>query len=475
MKTALTLPAAALALSLAHASASAQTAAPPPPPPPPAPAAEATPGDVSGSAAPAEDNSANAAPLPPPAPAGETSGPTIEDRVTTLESKNEGFAESYSATQAIVESLNKLKFGGYVQGRYQWDDKSNYGVDNNNTLRELNRFYVRRGRLKATYAGKNAEMVLQIDAIDNQNRSGGPVANVATVKDAEATFVDTWTPFNLRLTAGKFKVPFSYDLLQSDDLAEMPERVSAIGALFPGDRDTGLRLRGGYNLARGLDFTVTLAYVNGTGDTAPENNSKKDFFARAVFDIDLGFASWVVAGAGQFGQELKNGSSATAGGRPATYYNVDRRRFEADTQLYIDVPAIGGASLRYEYIWANDEPSASGVLPADPCGKQKSAGWYATYVQNVGEHLGGVFRVDAWDPYTSAPTGCVVANIPAGEPALAKAVSNAAKDHVTTLGGGLLIYPSNNFRFSFIYEHPIEQTAAKVANDRFTAQLQARF
>ena len=97
------------------------------------------------------------------------------------------------------------------------------GVDCRTSPTNLDRFSVRRGRLKATYAGENAEYMLQIDA----------TGDGVVLKDAEATFVDTWTPFNFRLTAGQFKVPFGYEVLQSSADREMPERARSSACCSP--------------------------------------------------------------------------------------------------------------------------------------------------------------------------------------------------------------------------------------------------
>ena len=111
-------------------------------------------------------------------------------------------------------------------------DDSVSGVDSSGRVTNFDRFLVRRGRLKATYAGDNAEYMLQIDA----------TGDGVVLRDAEATFVDTWTPLGLRLTMGQFKVPFGYEVLQSSSDREMPERARVIRALFPGERDRGVRL-----------------------------------------------------------------------------------------------------------------------------------------------------------------------------------------------------------------------------------------
>ena len=108
--------------------------------------------------------------------------------------------------QADVANLKRLKFSGYIQGRYEWHDDADFGQELRSgsvVNRGTNRFLVRRGRLKATYVGDLSEYVLQIDA------TGDGVA----LRDAEASFLLTndnpWmpsaTPWELKLTLGQFK------------------------------------------------------------------------------------------------------------------------------------------------------------------------------------------------------------------------------------------------------------------------------
>ena len=190
MKTPIKSLAVAL-VSLFSTAAFAQQPAPATPPAP-APAAPAAP-----AAAPATPDAPPAAPAappaeaPPPPPIADGApaapAPTAEQRIADLEQKVEGLNETLAATNATLSPMSKLKFSGYIQGRYAWQDSDDSisGVNSANQPQNFDRWLVRRGRLKATYTGENAEYLLQIDA------SAGGV----TLKDAEATFVDTWTPF----------------------------------------------------------------------------------------------------------------------------------------------------------------------------------------------------------------------------------------------------------------------------------------
>jgi hypothetical protein len=75
-----------------------------------------------------------------------------------------------------------------------------------------------------------------------------------------------------------------------------------------------------------------------------------------------------------------------------------------------------------------------------------------------------VARVDSFDPNVTLalPDSCTLD------------IGKGLGDRVNTYGFGALIYPSSNVKATFTYEHVAEQSIT-IANDVFTAQLQARF
>ena len=138
MKTTTRTAAVAL-LSLFSSPALAQRLVPPgavaaPAPTPAAPAAPAAPAPAS-PAAPASAPATIAAPpadVPPPAPAdatppAEAAPVPLPDRVSEVEQKIEGMNESLSTANATLSSMSKLKFSGYVQGRYVWQRRLDLG------------------------------------------------------------------------------------------------------------------------------------------------------------------------------------------------------------------------------------------------------------------------------------------------------------------------------------------------------------
>lgn len=467
---------------LASAAARAQTAVPAVEAAQPSGAAPPLPADAP--AAPPENGVADAvpppAPEPPAAPPSESAaGPTADDRFANLEAKTTGLEESQAATKAGLDRLAKIKVSGYIQGRFEYRGDSADGLNSAGRPTGTNRFLVRRARLKTVYDGTNAEYLLQIDA----------TGDGVTLKDAEATFVDTWSPLGLRLTVGQFKWPFGYEILQSSGDREMPERSFMIRRLFPGERDRGFRVQGKYDWLR-----FSAALVNGvrelpTGTPAQDSlyvtndqNSFKDLVGRVGGDFEF----LVVGLSGYFGRILKTTASTALApkwtdtnmdkmvsadeitytpGTAASYQRFSRKRLGADMQLYLDVPGLGGLAVKGEIIYAKDSNLEYQGKPADSCLDVTSFGGIITVVQNVGDYLGAVIRYDSFDPNFSKAldSKCSAALIAAGQ-----------GDRQDTIGGGILIHGSSNVKATFTYEHVAEQSVAK-KNDIFTAQLQAKF
>lgn len=423
-------------LFLAAPAALAQAAAPSAPPEESAP--PAVPTDTGASAEPS-------APAPAPSP----STANLAAKLEALETKLSGLEEAQGATDASVGSLKKIKLSGYIQGRYEHSAASKDGLKSDGkTPANADRFLVRRARLKAAYEGKNAEYVLQIDA----------TGDGVSLKDAEATFVDTWTPFKLRLTVGQFKLPFGYELVQSSGDREMPERSGIIKAYFDGERDRGLRLTARWQFLR---LAVALINGNGVKDTSvykgtslygtQDSGKFKDFVGRLGVDFgDVVGGVSAYLGRGPMATTVTPG--ATSSDPPAIKYDYMRRtRLGADVQGYFDVPEVGGLALKGELIWGSEAAIDWNGVPSNPSKNVRKLGWIVTAVQNIGDHIGMVVRLDQFDPNTAK-----------------------GDDKVTTLGGGVLIHPSNNIKATIVYQHPMEQ-GTKVDDDLVVAQLQAKF
>jgi hypothetical protein len=429
--------------------------------PAPAPATEVAP-------APAPEAAPAPAPAPEAALAPAAAESVLDERVAGMESKLSGVEENLTGVQSTVDGLKKIKLSGFIQSRFERRQNAIEGATADTkgalTTGPSDRFYIKRAYLKTAYEGRNAEYMLQFDGSDG-----------FALKDAEATFVDTWSPFKIRLTVGQFKLPFGYEILQSDTARELPERSLIIGSkgYFDGERDRGVRLQARYEFLR-----LAVALVNGNGIKdktygTHDPNKFKDVVGR--LGVDFGSVTGGLSGYyGRGGVDDTKGAAATdpaAKAGTVTYGAAYRRvRLGADLQTYIDVPSVGGLALKGEVIWGKDtsisETLNNVAVAANPCKTSAKLGWMLTAVQNIGDSFGVAMRLDQLDPSLkgSLDGGCTDATV----------LANADSDRTTTLGGAFLYHVSNNLKLTLAYEHPFEQSHSK-DNDVFTAQLLARF
>lgn len=367
-------------------------------------------------------------------------------------------APTEKAAPSVAPKLPQLKWSGFVQGRGEWHQDSQAGVDAQGKPLDGRYFRVRTARLKVVHQGALSEMVLQVEA------AGDSVA----LRDAEATFVEPWSPARLRLTVGQFTWPFGHELQQSPADFVLPERSLVVRKLFPGERDRGLRLQARYAWLR-----FSGAIVNGNGIQDPiyrqnDQNSFKDLVARVggelgtyTFGISgywgrarrttLGSAA-TVTGADVNGDGVISGDELTYKAPTATTY--DRfwtYRVGADVQGRLSVGRFGQLTLKGEMIWARDVNAGSGDTPPSSAKNRTMWGWYALAGWDMAARAGVAVRVDQYDPGQSSGAG-----------------------RVTTLGGSVLGYISPELKLLLAYEHVMEQRSG-VGNDVATAQLQARF
>jgi hypothetical protein len=428
-------------------------------------------------AAPGAPAPVEAAPVEQPAQQAEPAQPSqqetaLEEKINSLEIKVAGLEESNAANQAALASASKLKFSGFVQGRYEWHQDAVNGAtfssSGTGTATNTDRFLVRHAYLTTQYKGTNAEYVMQLDA----NTKDG-----LGFKDVYAAFVDTWTPLNMKLSVGQFKYPFGYELLQSDAEREMPERATIEKFFFDGERDRGVRLQGSYDF-----FNFSVALVNGTifdgkknlaaskdpSSPYPFGNSDPNEFKDVVgrLGVDFGF---VVGGlSGYYGKGLYITPPVAATSTTAAVNAIpDSRtkvRLGADVQGYIDIPGVGGLALKGELIYGKDTARDYRGIAANPCKTSATWGFILTAIQNISNDFGVVARFDGKDTLASSIDDTCSEH------------KSADTDRVLTLGGGFLYYASPNVKATFTYEHPMEQSGAtQLDNDFAMAQLQTRF
>jgi hypothetical protein len=369
-----------------------------------------------------------------------SAGPSVDDRLTTTEGKLTALEEQYAETKTEVSALKKLKFSGYVQARYE----ARQSLDEAGTG-GFNRFGVRRGRLKGTYTGELAQVVLQVDVVPTG----------VGLRDAEATLFIPGTKQTLSVTAGQFKWPFGYEGPLSSSDREFPERTQVVRAFLPGERDRGAKFNGKFGAAR---VSLGLFDGNGTNNTGfigTDNDKEKDIIGRAGFDL-----KWISGGlSGWFGNTLGKRSDPNPDAFRTAY---GRNRFGADLQLYLDLIPAGGTALKGEYI-VGKTYQRGGV---EQLGVQAS-GWWLLLVQNVGLSNAVALRYDYFDPeHGRAPT----------ESGTRLGTTNP----IGTLGVAAIHHFGENLKATAAYELPMTATAEGGSvedpkDNLFTLQFQARF
>ena len=278
---------------------------------------------------------------------------------------------------------------GYVQADWGiWNQMSEDEL-NQSTLQPLNeeRFMIRRARLKATLERTYVAGALEFDG----NTTNGTTARLVDVEASIKLPGEEGAPLPLLMgTIGLFKIPFGFEVLQSDRDRLFLERSTAEHALFPGEYDLGIRLQGGWRFLR---YAVAVQNGDPLGERAfpgRDPNAAKDITGRVGVDTSITDAVSVAAGfSGLSGTGFHPGTPATKAvvqwsdrnedgafstnelvvspGLAATPSgNFGRFAYGADLNVSVAVPSVGRATAYGElYVAKNLD---RGILPADPLG-----------------------------------------------------------------------------------------------------------
>jgi hypothetical protein len=153
-------------------------------------------------------------------------------------------------------------------------------------------FRLRRARLKTEYMPvDSARFVFEIDPTP----AGGATGGVGTIaRNVEAQGIARWREgFVTEFGMGMFKIPFGYEVLQSDADRPFIERSWGEQNMTPSEFDVGAKMYTSWARDR-YRFDVQLAIVNGqmlgepTFTLVPDLNKGKDFVGRAALDWGWG-------------------------------------------------------------------------------------------------------------------------------------------------------------------------------------------
>jgi hypothetical protein len=314
-----------------------------------------------------------------------------------------------------VLKLKRLKITGYLQAQYQYcqtEGASSFAGGDfvNGSNKYYSRFMMRRGRIKFTYEDDFVTFVMQPDISEKG----------IFMRETYIKLTDPW--LNIASAyGGLIQVPFGFELVQSSQVRETPERARFNQILFPVERDLGFFVAltlPKFSPLYGLK--LDLGVMNGSAGVASEFDSHKDFverlsFSRTNFDetfsFNVGLSNY--HGGYRIGKvkdynfnTLSNGDHKFEFATDTSNYNrVARRNYQgADAQLTFELNPFGITTLRAEYIQGEqpgtDKLSKSlGAAPSSSVYHRKFNGAYFYFVQNIGTtHFQFVAKYDWYDP-----------------------------------------------------------------------------
>ncbi|MEO5769840.1 MAG: hypothetical protein ABIS92_15910, partial [Polyangia bacterium] len=330
---------------------------------------------------------------------------------------------------AVTTATTGLSLTGFVHADWAFRQSSQDQL-NPSTGAPLNqdRIAIRRARLRASLERTFVVGALELDG----NTSRGPAARLigaeASVRLPGATAADQ--PLAM-LTIGLFKIPFGFEVLQSDRERLFMERSTAERGLFPGEYDAGARLQGGWRFLR-----YAVAVMNGEpiGEAAfagLDPNHQKDVVGRVGVDTPVAGPVSVSAGLSALGgRGFHPGTAATKpsliwqdrnedgqfqsteiqvapGVAPTSGQSFSRHAIGADLRLRLTTSRLGD-SVAYGEVYVAKNLDR-GILPADPYAlistsygavarDMREIGWYAALTQDLGPHLTVGARYDFYDP-----------------------------------------------------------------------------
>lgn len=319
---------------------------------------------------------------------------SLKEVLDKHEGKINALDERVLINEADLGKLNKIKVSGYVQA--QWES---YGKDLEKTNGYNNTFFIRRARVKFTYeALDGVKFVIQPDFSTNalSLKDAYAVVNIPKLKD-------------FTLWAGQFNRP-NYEVEYSSSQREVLERSKVIRAIYPGEREIGLKVE--YNGSK-IPLKFQLMTMNGNfnkGTESKDVDSRKDLMGRIVYSakiadagigIDFGVNGYYGGNLAKYNPYVKNSDGTSDSIKVWSY--LDKNWTGAEIQIFADV--LGGMAIKGEYITGvNSSASAIAAtatmaqMKADPSKLKNFSGYYLYFIKNIGSKDQFVARYDYYDP-----------------------------------------------------------------------------
>jgi phosphate-selective porin len=386
---------------------------------------------------------------------------SLKESIDEHEGKISALDERVLVNEADLGKLTKIKVSGYVQA--QWE---NYGKDLVKPNDPDNNFYIRRARVKFTYeAFDGVKLVIQPDF------STGSLS----LKDAYAV-VSIPKIKDFSLWAGQFNRP-DYEVEYSSGQREVFERSRVIRAIYPGEREIGLKLE--YNGSKiPLKFQLMAMNGNFTGSQAKDYDSRKDLMGRIVYSLKLaGGGLGIDLGANGYygGNRIKYNTfvSDPEGTLDSTTFKagdyLDKNWVGGEIQIFADI--LGGLAIKGEYVAGVNSSSSTtnqdskaklADMRKDPTKLRNFSGYYIYLIKNIGQRNQFVAKYDYYDPNT-------------------KLSGDDAKNELyyQTLTLAWQYYLNDNIRVSLNFEMPKNETNAtntsNLKDNTLGVRIQAKF
>jgi hypothetical protein len=342
------------------------------------------------------------APVPLKTPEADTRGPTYLEK---------------NATSRPVPT--GLRIGGYLQTQFESNQQSSDQLQSGGSPYNLDRFSLRRGRLRLDRGWQYANATLELDANTTRGVTVG-------IRRAEGSLL--YRGHNaadlplVMLSLGVTDLPFGFELLESSRVRPFMERSLGSSALFPTEMDVGLKLSGAVSFLR-YAFALSNGEPVDTLNRYPRDpNAAKDFSGRVGVETQPLNALAISGGTSFYqGKGFHAGTDATKPSFTWLDINEDRQIQESELQAIsgtvaqpsldfkrwayaLDVELLlrskfGATRLVAEGFVASNLDR--GYLIADPALGQndvRESGGYLSLVQDVSNYGQFGFRASYYDP-----------------------------------------------------------------------------
>lgn len=383
-----------------------------------------------------------------------------------------------------------LRIGGYVQAQYEANQLSEDQLQPDGTPLNLDRFLLRRGRLRLDRGWEFASATLELDANTMRGADVGIRRGEASVfyRGNNAPNI----PPLVMLTLGVTDLQFGFELAESARVRRFMERSLSSLAFFPSEMDVGAKVSGAIAF-----FRYNVAITNGepvdnvSRRFPTDPNAAKDITGRFGIDVTP-LRGLSVAGGASFnaGKGFHAGAAATKptfvwrdenednvlqpgtelfgsrGLAAEASQNFERWAFGLDLELELET-RLGATQLYGEaYIAQNLDRAVFIADPAEDGLDTRHLGGYAAVIQDFTQYAFAGFRASFYDPNSDALDSRKGRLIPR---------SQVIRTYSPLIGARLPNYASLSFQYDFVDDSLAKDSAGvptDAENNQWTLRLQ---